>query len=76
MPTKEVNYENFLRSAKFIFKLAKEEPALDFNSKKMVKSDFPYGVFLAMKDGDQFIGAKIMVGSKEQIKEAFKDGQK
>lgn len=71
-----MNYKRFLESAKFIFELAKEDPALDFNSKKMVKSDFPYGVFLAMKDDDQYIGAKIMVGSKEQIKEAFKNNKK
>lgn len=74
MATIKVNYEDFLRTAKFIFELAKEDKMFDMNNKTLVKSDFPYGVFLAMREGDQFIGAKIMVGTKEEIKEAFKNG--
>lgn len=74
MATKEVNYERFLKGAKLIFELAKEDKMYDMNNKKVVKSDFPYGVFLAMREGDQYIGAKIMVGTKEEIKEAFTDG--
>lgn len=68
------DYETFLKLAKRIFHIAKEDEMFDMNNKKLVKSDFPHGIFLAMKEGDKYVGVKIMVGTQEQVKEAFKSG--
>ncbi len=66
-----LTYGNFLKLAKSIFHVAKNDKMFDMEKKKLVKQDLPYGVFLAMRDGEEYIGVKIMVGSKEQIKEVF-----
>lgn len=68
------DYNTFLLEAKQIFELSKREELFDMNQKKLVKSNFPHGLFLAMKIDGEFIGVKIMVGTQDQIKEAFKDG--
>lgn len=66
-------YEIFLKMAKTIYGLAKEDKLFDIENKKLKRANLSKGLYLGMKlDNGQYIGVKIGIGSKEELKEVFK----
>lgn len=69
-----MEYTAFLEEAKKVFAAAQNEEMFDMNGNKLVQTDFKKGLILGRLNGANSVAVKIMVGTKEQINEAFGSG--